>query len=160
MKVNKIKIAHIISAVCVIIALTLIALLFYAPVFNPGRIYYNDNLLLSEIDNYHSTGTNGVTLQANQQNEFSFQSFSGSKTAYIFEMKNHTQLSFSWDISVEQGQFKVILVDLKNLEIIEVICDGTAAGKRDNYNLATGEYRIKLVGDNSKLAGQFYIEQK
>lgn len=160
MKVNKIKVAHIISVVCVVIALALFALLFYAPIFNPGRVYYNDNLLLSENDNYHSTGTNGATLQANQQNEFSFQSFSGSKTAYIFEMKDSTQLSFSWDISVEQGQFKVVLVDLKNLEIIEVICDGTAAGKKDNYNLATGEYRIKFVGNNAKLTGQFYIEQR
>lgn len=60
-----------------------------------------------------------------------------------------------WTRAIQSG-----LSRFKNSEIIEVICDGTAAGKRDNYNLATGEYRIKLVGDNSKLAGQFYIEQK
>lgn len=160
MKINKIKIAHIFSAACVVIALVLIALLFYTPLFNPGRTYYKDNLLFSESDNFHSTGTNGTTLQENQKNEFSFQRFSGAKTVYIFETEDNTQLSFSWDISVEQGQFKVVLIDLKNSKIIETICDGTSEDKKDNYNLATGEYRIKFVGDNAKLAGQFYIELK
>lgn len=138
----------------------LIALLFYTPLFNPGRIYYKDNLLFSESDNFHTTGANGTTLQANKKNEVSFQRFSGSKTVYIFEADGNTQLSFSWNMSVEQGQFKVVLIDLKNSKIIETICDGTSEGKKDNYNLVTGEYRIKFVGDNAKLTGQFYIEQK
>lgn len=160
MKINKIKIAHVFFAACVVIALVLIALLFYTPLFNPGRIYYKDNLLFSESDNFHSTGANGTTLQANQKNEFSFQGFSGSKTVYIFETDDNTQLAFSWNINVEQGQFKVVLIDLKNSKVIETICDGTSEGKKDNYNLVTGEYRIKFVGDSAKLAGQFYIEQK
>lgn len=160
MKLNKITIAHMFSAACVVIALVLIVLLFFTPLFNPGRAYYKNNFLFCESDNFHGTGINGTPLQVNLKNDFSFQRFSGSKTVYIFEAEDTLQLSFSWDIRVEQGQFKVVLLDLKNSKIIETICDGTSEGKKDNYNLVTGEYRIKFVGNNAKLAGQFYIEQK
>lgn len=83
MKIDKIKIAHIYPSACVMIALVLIALLFYTPLFNHGRVYYKDNLLFSESDNFHTTGAEGTTLQRNKKTKSVFKGFLALKP-FIF----------------------------------------------------------------------------
>lgn len=154
---KKIQLTHIFSISCAVIAIFFAILLFYTPLFNPGRIYYDDNLLLNENDNYQCSMTNGMSIIPNSKNEFSLESFSGMRTGYTFQANADIQLSFSWNINVKSGNFKIVLIDLENSKIETVICDGTGSNNIDNYELSSGEYRIRFVGDRATVNGQFYI---
>lgn len=158
-RTKKIRLAHIFSVLCVIIAILLLILLLYTPLFNPGRIYYNNHFLLNKDDNYQCSATNGMPIILNGKNEFSFGHFSGMRTAYVFQASTGMQLSFSWDINVRSGNFKIVLIDLENSKIETVICDGTGSNSIDNYKLSAGEYSIRFVGDRANINGKFYISQ-
>lgn len=153
---KKLRIAHIFSAICVMLAILLFILLFYSPLFNPGHIYYNDDLLFNEEDNYQCSVTNGISITPNHKNKISFENFSGMRTVYTFGINVDTQILISWDINVKRGNFKIVLVDLENSSIEMVICDGTDSNSI-SYELSAGEYRIRFVGDRANLNGEFYI---
>ena len=158
-RTKKIRLAHIFSVLCVIIAILLFILLLYTPLFNPGRIYYNNHFLLNEDDNYQCYAANGMSIILNDENEFSLEHFSGMRTVYSFQTSTDMQLSFSWDINVRSGNFKIVLVDLENSKIETVICDGTGNNSIDNYKVSAGEYRIRFVRNKANINGKFYISQ-
>ena len=152
MKMNKRKKAHIVSFFCIIAAAVLCVLLFQSPLFNPGRIYYNDNLLVRENDNYHAINSVGGS-----EGRFSLERVSGSRTIKTINVAEGESLSYTWDVLVERGKFKIVLVDTQGAKIIETICDGSGKGSVDDYILPAGEYRVKFVGDNAAVEGQFTI---
>lgn len=156
---KKMRIAHVFSAICAMLAILLFILLFYTPLFNPGRIYYDNDLLLNAHDNYQCSATYGMSITPNHENKISSENFSGMRTVYAFVLNVDTQISISWDINVKHGNFKIVLVDLENSKIEMVICDGTDSNSIENYELSAGEYRIRFVGDRANLNGDFYISQ-
>ena len=156
---KKMRIAHVFSAICAMLAILLFILFFYTPLFNPGRIYYDIDLLLNEDDNYHCSATNGMLITPDHENKISSENFSGMRTVYTFVSNVDTQISISWDINVKHGNFKIVLVDIENSKIEMVICDGTDSNRIDSYELSAGEYRIRFVGDGANLNGEFYISQ-
>lgn len=156
---KKMRIAHVFSAICAMLAILLFILFFYTPLFNPGRIYYDIDLLLNEDDNYHCSATNGMLIIPDHENKISSENFSGMRTVYTFVSNVDTQISISWDINVKHGNFKIVLVDIENSKIEMVICDGTDSNRIDSYELSAGEYRIRFVGDGANLNGEFYISQ-
>ncbi len=154
---KKMRIAHVFSAICAMLAILLLILLFYTPLFNPGRIYYDNDLLFNENDNYQCSATNGTLITPNHENKISSENFSGMRTVYTFVSNVDTQISISWDINVKHGNFKIVLVDLENSKIELVICDGTDSNRIDSYLLSAREYQIRFVGDRANLNGEFYI---
>ena len=159
MKMDKRKKAHIVSFLCIMAAAVLCVFLFQSPLFNPGRIYYNDNLLVKENESYHAIKSVGVPISEGSEGSFSIGRFSGSRTINIIHVNEGESLSYTWDVLVERGKFKIILVDTQNAKIIETICEGSEKGSMDDYNLPAGEYRVKFVGDNATVEGVFSITQ-
>lgn len=159
MKMNKRKKAYIVSLLCIIVAAVLCFLLFYLPVFNPGRIYYNDNLILSKTDSYHSEKTIQMPIDGDSEGNFSFGNFSGLKTVKTIMLHEDGSLFYSWDVNVESGHFKIVLIDIESQKILETICDGSGYGNSEIHNLPNGEYCIKFVGDNTTVSGKFSITE-
>ena len=159
MKMNKRKKAHIVSFLCIIAAAILCVLLFQSPIFNPGRIYHDDSLLVKENENYHAIKSVGVPINEGSEGRFSIGRFSGSRTINIIQIEEGESLSYSWDVLVERGKFKIVLVDTQNAKIIETICEGSGKGSMNDYNLPAGEYRVKFVGDYATVEGRFSITQ-
>lgn len=158
MKMNKRKKLHLISIFCIVLAVILCYILTNFPIFNPKIIYGNDSLIVREIDNYHMA--NGITgaFDENGIINFSIKSFSGSRTIRILDIYEGENLSCTWDISVNRGQFKLVLIDIRNGKIVKTICEGSGIGSINDYELSSAEYRIKAVGDNAAVEGQFEIE--
>lgn len=107
MKMNRRKKAHIVSLLCIILAAVLCFLRFYLPVFNPGHIFYDNNLLLSEIDRYHSEKAVQMPFGGDSEGNFSFGKFSGAKTVKTIMLHENGSLFYSWDVYVERGRFKI-----------------------------------------------------
>lgn len=150
-KMNKRKVACIVSYCCIIIAVLLCIFLLNTSLFNPSQIYDNERLLASESDNYHAA--QGVVKNPDEQ--FSFGKLSGARTAQIINLDAISDLLFEWDIVVEKGSFKIVLVDIKNEKVIETICEGTDIGNVEVLNLPSGAYRVKFVGNNATAKGEF-----
>ena len=68
-------------------------------------------------------------------------------------------LSYSWDVYVERGRFKIILFDIGSQKILETICDGSSNGNSEIHNLPNGEYCIKFVGDKAAVSGKFSLTE-
>ncbi len=159
MKMNKRKKAHIVSLLCIIVAAVLCFLRFYLPVFNPGHIFYDNNLLLSEIDRYHSEKAVQMPFGGDSEGNFSFGKFSGAKTVKTIMLHENGSLFYSWDVYVERGHFKIVLIDIENQKILETICDGSSNGNSEIHNLPNGEYCIKFAGDQAAVSGKFSITE-
>lgn len=158
-KMSNRKKAHIISFLCIIAAAVLCVLLFRSPIFNPGRIYYDDDLLLKENETYHAIKSVGPPISEGSEGRFSFERFAGSRTINIIHANDGEGLTYTWDVLVEHGKFKIVLVDTQNAKIIETICEGSGKGIANNDNLPAGEYRVKFVGDNATVEGIFSVIQ-
>ena len=104
---NKRKKAYIVSLLCIIVAALLSFLLFYLPAFNPGRIFYDNNLLLSKTDRYHSERAFQMSFDGESEGNFSYGNFSGAKTVKTIMFHENGSLSYSWDVYVERGRFKI-----------------------------------------------------
>lgn len=150
-KMNKRKAARIVSFCCIIIAVLLCFFLLNTSVFNPSQIYDNERLLASESDNYHET--QGVIK--NPDGQFSFGKFSGSRTVEIINLDAISDLSFEWNIVVEKGSFKIVLVDIRNEKVVETICEGSDIGNVEVLDLPPGAYRVKFAGKNATAKGEF-----
>lgn len=159
MKMSKRKKTHIVSFFCIIAAAVLCVLLFQSPIFNPGRIYYNDNLLVKENETYHAIKSVGPPISEGSEGRFSFGGFSGSRTIDIIHVDEGESLTFTWDVLVEHGKFKIVLVDTQNAKIIGTICEGSGKGIANNDSLPAGEYRVKFVGDNATVEGIYSVIQ-
>lgn len=155
---NKRKVATIVSFFCIMIAIIICVLLFQSPTFNPGRIYYNDNLLYKEIDNIHAKNWKSNKTQDDKVIEFSIGDFSGMRTVHKFEVTENQNLSisYSWNVTVEKGNFKIVLIDISNSKV-EVLCEGSGNGSISNLSLQSGKYRIKFVGDKTAVNGEFTL---
>lgn len=156
---NKRKKAYIVSLLCIIVAAVLSFLLFYLPVFNPGRIFYDNKLLLSETDRYHSERAIQMSFDGESEGNFSYGKFSGAKTIKTIILHENGSLSYSWDVYVERGRFKIILIDIENQNILETICDGSSNGNSEIHNLPNGEYCIKFAGDKAAVSGKFSLTE-
>lgn len=155
---NKRKVITIVSFVCIMIAIFLCIILFQSTTFNSGRIYHNENLLIKEFDTYHCNNWKTNKIQEENMIEFSIGRFSGVRTVKKFEVtenQNHS-LSYSWDMTVDNGNFKIVLVDITNSNV-EVLCEDSGNGSFSNLSLPSGDYCIKFVGDNATANGKFIL---
>lgn len=150
---NKRKVARIVSYCCIIVAIILCVCLVNTSLFNPGRIYNNEKLLACESDSYHQT----QAVIKNSDGQFSFERLSGSQTVEIINSDAISSLSFEWDVVVEKGYFKIVLVDIKNESVVETICEGTGSGYIEVLDLPAGAYRVKFVGNNATAKGEFNL---
>ena len=141
---NKRKVITIVSFVCIMIAIFLCIILFQSNTFNPGRIYYNDNLLYKEFDTYHCINWKTNKIQEENMIEFSIGRFSGVRSVQKFE------------VTIDNGNFKIVLVDITNSNV-EILCEDSGNGSFSNLSLPSGEYCIKFVGDNAAVNGKFIL---
>lgn len=164
MKMNKREKLHIISVFCIVLAVILCYILISFPIFdpaitafNPRIIYGNDSLIVRETDSYHLR--NGITgrFDENGKINFSLQSFSGARTIRILDIGEDENFSCTWDITVNKGQFKLVLIDTENDKVVKTICEGSGTGSINDYELSSGEYRVKSVGDCAVVEGEFTI---
>ena len=149
---NKRRKAHVISALCIIAAVILCVVLFRSPVFNPGRAYTNNALLFEEQERYHNTRSTVSPVNDGTQT-FSIERFSGVRTIRVMDATDGTHLSYAWDITVNSGKFKIVLIDMDKVKLAEIICEGSGSGTVDDYLMTSGDYRIKFVGDGANVEG-------
>lgn len=154
---NKRKAAHIISFLCITFAAILCVTLFRSPISSPGRIYYDDNLLFKEDDHFHAIKSIGTPINENSDGSFSFGRFSGSRTVKAINLNEDENISYTWDVNVENGKFKIVLVNLENAKVTQTICEGSGSGSEKIHSLPAGEYRVKFVGDSATVEGMFGI---
>lgn len=159
MKKNKRKTAHIISAICMIAAVVLLVWLFRSPMFDPGKLYNNDSLIVKEEDRFHAKGFTCSPITEDGKMDFSFDRFSGSRTVHIFRIDNESDFSYSWNVNVSKGQCKVVLVSAENQDMIGIIGEGTGSGE-NLFRLSPGEYRIKIVGNGAEAKGQLILDSQ
>ncbi len=155
---KKRKVSIIILIFSIMIAILLCVLLFKSPIFNPESSYYNDNLLYNEFDNIHTKNWKSNKTQDDKMIAFSIGDFSGVRTVYKFEVteNQNRSISYSWNVTVEKGNFKIVLIDITNSKV-EVLCEGSGNGSINNHSLQSGEYRIKFVGDKTAVNGEFTL---
>lgn len=151
MKKTNNKVALIVSFVCIIFAVALCILWFRSSLFNPGRIYYNDNLLMKENERYHATNSTMAP-----EGDFSLGRFSGIQTIEVINLNEGESLSATWNVNVTGGKFKIVLVDMGNAKIVQTI-EGTDSGSAKLQDLPASEYRVKFVGDKAVVNGAFNI---
>lgn len=90
---------------------------------------------------------------------FSLGKFSGSQTVKVINLKEGQDLASIWDVNVEDGKFKIVVIDMENARIVQKIV-GSDSGSAQIPNIPAGEYRVKFVGDGASVIGEFSITNK
>lgn len=106
---------------------------------------YNDNDKIIEKDNNYTSRT----FRSNRNNnklEIKYSGFSGIDTICFLEAKEDTEITFNYDSTVENGKFKVVLINPKNE--VENILEGTEQNSK-TIKLTKGKYSLKNVGANA-----------
>lgn len=108
-----------------------------------NSIYDNDEKIIQQVDSY--TYTKRISTTRNNVTKMRFQSFSGMET--IYRKKHVESVVFEYDISIQDGDFKVVLVTPEK-EVVTLV-DGSEKGS-EIIELKNGENKIKIVGKAAK----------
>lgn len=152
---KKRKIGYAVAALCILVCIVLAVVLFNTSIFNPGRAYYDDSLVTQQVENHHSISSTLAGIDENGNIEFRFKSFAGVRTAHTFGLAEEKSLTLEWSVSLEKGEFKIVVVDITNETILEPLCNGPSGAVK--YLLPPGEHAVRLVGNRATVSGQIKI---
>lgn len=111
---------------------------------NHENMYNNNDKIVQEDNNYNYI-TFGNTGK-NNEIEIQYSGFSGIDTICFLESKEDTEITFNYDSTVDNGKFKVVLINPKNE--VESILEGTEKNSK-TIKLSKGKYSFRNVGANS-----------
>lgn len=106
---------------------------------------YNNNDKIVQEDNNYTYVTCESTIK-NNEIEIKYSDFSGIDTICSLEVKEDTEVTFYYDSTVNNGKFKVVLINPKSE--VETILEGTEQSGK-TIKLTKGKYRFKNVGVNA-----------
>lgn len=155
MKMNK-KRACVATALCIVFALLLI-LMTYLRYMSKHNIYDNEKLIANREDYYSATEFQMFPLGENRWN-VSVEKLSGAITLQSFSISESGKfISFSTNMEIIKGEFKIVLVDTDNEIVLETIFNDITNISLDKHKLNHGNYAIKAVGTNAKMEGDFTL---
>ena len=108
-------------------------------------VYSDDSKITKQADSYNFRSRVGSTTS--KKSEIKFVSFFGMDTLWSIEAKEEAVVTLEYDIKIEKGDFKVVLIGPDNKVI--VIVDKGKSGKQE-LRLQKGNSRIKIVGKGAK----------
>ena len=153
MKMNK-KRACIATILCIVCALLLI-LITYLRYISKHSIYDNEKVIANKEDYYSATEFQIFPFGENCWN-VSVEKLSGAITLQSFSISESDEfISFSTNMEVLEGKFKMVLVDTDNEIILETVFDAGNNVPLDDCKLDYGNYAIKAVGIKAKIDGDF-----
>jgi hypothetical protein len=133
----------------VVISLLLISLMLYLTGCSVSdyqkSIYDDDSKIASQADSYNFRSRSGNT--SNEKTEVKFGAFYGADTLWTINANKDSVLTVEYDVKLEKGDFKVVLIDPDN-KIIAIV-SGQKAGEQE-VKVKSGNSRIKIVGKNAK----------
>lgn len=106
---------------------------------------YNNNDKIVQEDNNYTYVTSESTIK-NNEIQMKYSSFSGIDTICSLKAKEDTEVTFNYDSTVNNGKFKVVLINPKNE--VETILEGTEQRSK-TIKLTKGKYRFRNVGVNA-----------
>jgi hypothetical protein len=116
-------------------------------------VYNDDSKIVKQADSYNFRTRSGTT--ANEKTEIKFGTFYGMDTLWTIETKEEANVIIEYDIKLEKGNFKIVLIGPDNK--ISTIADSTKTGKQE-LKLQKGSSRIKIVGNDAKGEVKIYIK--
>ncbi len=116
-------------------------------------IYNDDSKIVKQADSYSFKSRIGSTT--NEKSDIKFATFYGMDTLWSVEAKEETIVNLEYDLKIEKGDFKVILVSPDNK--VSTLVYGTKAGQQD-LKLQKGSSRIKIVGRDAKGQVKLYMK--
>jgi hypothetical protein len=108
-------------------------------------VYNDDSKLIKQADSYSYKSRVGSTTS--EKSEIKFGSFFGMDTLWSIEAKEEAVVTLEYDIKIEKGDFKVVLIGPDN-KVITIVDKGNS-GKQE-LRLQKGNSRIKIVGKDAK----------
>ncbi|MCM0649139.1 hypothetical protein NBE98_12210 [Clostridium swellfunianum] len=108
-------------------------------------VYNDDAKIAKKADSYNFKSRVGTTTS--HRSEIKFGTFYGMDTLWSIDAKEQTEVTVDYDIKIEKGDFKVVLIGPDNKVI--TIVDGGKTGKQ-GIKVQKGNSRIKIVGRDAK----------
>jgi|GEM_PF-2018913 len=121
-----------------LIGLMVFVFLLFSCTTEYGRLFDNQTALLAEEDQYYYRIRNG-----NFAPGMEFRDYSGIDTVWILEAEKNSWFSCSYNLNIEKGQFKLILVTPTG-EIYNIA--QRSEGEVKTYEIPAGINRIRIVG--------------
>ena len=109
-------------------------------------IYADDIQIADDQDKVFYTMSNKSSSgETNYSNRFG--SFSGKDTVWTIQSESGGTLNLSYDVSVQQGECKLVLVDPEGE--VQILQEGEGVGEA-NLTVSQGESRLMTVGKSAK----------
>lgn len=112
---------------------------------NKVNMYNNNDKIVHEDNNYTYLMCNR-SINDNEI-EMKYNDFSGVDSMCFLEVKEDTEITLNYDSTVDNGKFKVVLINPKNE--LETILEGTEQSSK-TIKLTKGKYRFRNVGANAE----------
>lgn len=110
------------------------------------RSIYNDDKKIVLEDKYYYLKS---ARDEHNESKFiqKFQLFTGLDTMWNIEVNGDTKLSINYNLNIEKGDFKIVLINSKDK--VQTILEGKQNGSKD-IDIEAGSYTIKMVGLKAK----------
>ncbi len=129
----------------------------------PEDYYFNEDWITGEdwlgAGKHDSVVWDSYSVSSEETKTFSFVQFSGIKTVFTVGSIEKPVISCEWDVTVESGKFKIVLIDVAQKEIVQTICEGSGSGALEDIELpgSSRKYIIRLVGHFADASGKITI---
>lgn len=123
----------------------------------PEDYYFHDDWITEKDGDRDSVAWTAYSLSSDETKTFTFTKFSGIKTIYSLEKSSDAAFSCEWDVTLEDGKFKIVLIDVKEKKIIKTICEGSDSGNFSDLELPNGNYIIRFVGYCADVSGEIHF---
>ncbi len=132
------------------VVLGLAVFLLFSCTTDYARLFNNQGALLAEEDQFYFRIRNGRIAPGME-----FQDYSGINTIWVLNSPNESWITCSYDLQIDKGRFKVILISPAG-EIFNIV-ETSESGIR-TINLLPGESRIRIAGSRTTGNIEFYLE--
>lgn len=129
----------------------------------PEDYYFNEDWITGAdwlgAGKNDSVAWDSYSISSHETKSFSFVQFSGIETVFTMYSVSQPVISCEWDVTVESGEFKIVLIDLNQKEIVKTICEGSGRGVLEDIELPSRsrKYIIRLVGHCADVSGKITI---
>lgn len=151
-KVN--KKAQMITSICLFGALILLLLLFFH--LRQNDLYYDNQAITSTKERYSAVNF-AVSKENDTQWTFRIGRLSGVKNLLPLTIDTKCRITLNASCSVSNGILKVVFADLKNGEVISILCDNNDSTPVNNFAIKPGVYAIRAIGRDAAAAGDFTL---